>query len=78
MTFITLENGIKIPTILFYTTGKGKGVNHNYDCFSNFAKIPNGLFVNDIDNINKWPTSEHYFQSLKFSKPKEVKFKKNK
>jgi N-glycosidase YbiA len=43
------------PVIRFYETNKP------YGCFSNFA-----AFVLEIDGII-WPTSEHYFQAMKFT-----------
>lgn len=43
------------PVIRFYETNKP------YGCFSNFAD-----FVVEIDGLI-WPTSEHYFQAMKFT-----------
>eukprot|EP00761_Pharyngomonas_kirbyi_P011734 gb/GECH01011760.1/.p1 GENE.gb/GECH01011760.1/~~gb/GECH01011760.1/.p1 ORF type:complete len:149 (+),score=36.92 gb/GECH01011760.1/:1-447(+) len=37
-----------------------------YGCFSNFADYPIEL------DDKEWPTTEHYFQAMKFTDPQEV------
>ena len=71
--FVEISPGPRIPTILFYTdkkTNKGLNSDTRYTSFSNFAIMPEELYVpDDPDDITVWPTSEHYFQSMKFTGP---------
>ena len=55
------------PPILFYGATNGP-----YSCFSNFAAYPITMPAPAVDSastvdLTRWPTTEHYFQAMKFA-----------